>query len=74
MNENLQNAHSALRVCDEKIFSIVRKFLLILVTLPVTTATPERTFPTLPSQNLFSKYHRRVSLKWISNDKYSSRY
>uniref|UniRef100_A0A2S2PK90 Repressor of the inhibitor of the protein kinase n=1 Tax=Schizaphis graminum TaxID=13262 RepID=A0A2S2PK90_SCHGA len=47
MNDNLKNAHSALLVCDEKIFPIIRKLLVILVTLPVTTATPERTFSTL---------------------------
>ncbi|XP_008180508.1 52 kDa repressor of the inhibitor of the protein kinase-like [Acyrthosiphon pisum] len=68
MNDNLKNAHSALLVCDEKIFPIIRKLLVILVTLPVTTATPERT------ENLSTKYNRRISLKWISNAKYSSGY
>jgi len=41
INDNLKNAHSALLVCDENIFPIIRKLLVILVTLPVTTATPE---------------------------------
>jgi len=37
-----KNAHSALLVCDEKIFPIIRKLLFILVTRIVTTATPAK--------------------------------
>jgi len=47
MTEYPKNAQSALHICDEKIFPTVRKLLLILITLPVTTATPERTFSSL---------------------------
>lgn len=47
MTENLKNAQSALHIYDEKIFPTIRKLLLILVTLLVTTVTPKRTFSTL---------------------------
>ncbi|KAL4135146.1 hypothetical protein QTP88_006789 [Uroleucon formosanum] len=49
MNDHLKNAHSVLLVAlpDENIFPIIRKLLVILVTLPVMTTTIERTFSTL---------------------------
>ena len=40
----LSNAVEALEVCDEQVFPNLDKLLTILCTLPVTTATAERTF------------------------------
>lgn len=45
-NECFIICFTALLVYDEKIFPIIRKLLVTLVTLLVTTATSERTFST----------------------------
>lgn len=43
----LKTSIDALALCDKKIFPNVHYLLKILYTLPVSTATPERTFSTL---------------------------
>lgn len=47
VNERPTSAIESLSVCSPEFFPNIRKLLLILATLPVTTATPERTFSTL---------------------------
>lgn len=45
--EKPTTALEAMDQCDELFFPIIKKLLQILATLPVSTATPERTFSTL---------------------------
>lgn len=45
--EKPKNAINALSICNESIFPNIHKLLQILATLPVSTATNERTFSTL---------------------------
>ncbi|XP_050057528.1 52 kDa repressor of the inhibitor of the protein kinase-like isoform X2 [Aphis gossypii] len=46
-NEQPKNALDALRVCNKEIFPNIHRLLKILCTIPVSTATPERTFSCL---------------------------
>lgn len=45
--EQPKNALDALRVCNKEIFPNIHRLLKILCTIPVSTATPERTFSCL---------------------------
>ncbi|XP_050529454.1 52 kDa repressor of the inhibitor of the protein kinase-like [Daktulosphaira vitifoliae] len=46
-NQNIENALDALSIMNNETFKNVNKMLRILAVLPVTTATPERSFSTL---------------------------
>lgn len=46
-NKNPKNATEAFINCNEEIFPTVHKLLKILITLPVTTASSERSFSSL---------------------------
>lgn len=46
-NEILKTALDALQLCSSNIYPNIHKLLKILCTLPVSTATPERSFSTL---------------------------
>lgn len=45
--EHPKNGLEALRLCKQELFPNIHRLLLILCTLPVSTATPERTFSCL---------------------------
>jgi len=45
--EDPKNSLEALRLCKQELFPNIHRLLLILCTLPVSTATPERTFSCL---------------------------
>jgi len=66
----LKTSIDALALCDKKIFPNVHYLLKILCTLPVSTATPERTFSTLKRLNLLEKFYGSGRYIVYINDKY----
>ena len=54
-------------LCNPDFFPIISKLLQILITLPVTTATGERSFSTLRRLKTSTKYYWPSETKWFSN-------
>lgn len=62
-----KNCLEALRQCDKNIFPNIYFLLKILCTLPVSTSTPERTFPCLKRLKTYQRNTMTEVFFWYRN-------
>ena len=69
-----ETAADALEACDRMTFPFIHAFLCILVTLPVSTASAERSFSTTETQDVAKVSDDRRTTDGSGSHEHSSRY